>query len=240
MNIIKTKKLNNLQYYPVFSKKEQIFLHHTGGLSAQSAIDWWNQTPEHVGTSFIIDRDGTIYEVFPRENWAYHLGIKNDDNLLEKSSIGIELVAAGPLYKENDGKFYFYPIYPSKLIKKVINPEDIWELKEGWRGSKYYHKYTDAQITSLIELIKELIQEFGIEVQKDIKDFHIYNEIIYSQHLKGIWSHSSVRQDKNDIVPHQDLIDKLSTLLPIEQSTQMVSNQVKPFTRLESIKNRRK
>src|SRR3972149_4662478 len=104
MEINKTKRLNNLQYYPKANQKTMIFWHHTAGTTAQGAIDWWNQTPVAVGTAYLIDRDGTIFEVFDPKLWAYHLGVKNDDDYIEKNSIGIEIVAAGQLYLEKDGK----------------------------------------------------------------------------------------------------------------------------------------
>jgi len=208
MEINKTKILSNLQYYPKVTHKDSIFLHHTAGMNADGAISWWNQTPDKVGTAYVIDRDGTIFETFPPDRWGYHLGIVDDDNYMEKHSVGIEIVAAGQLYKEGE-KYMFYPLSPNKTAAKEIPLADVLILPTEWRGFKYYHAYTEKQISSTIELISSLISTFGIKVQDNLKDFFEYNDLIYKNHLPGIWSHSSVRKDKVDIVPYKSFLDKI-------------------------------
>jgi len=59
-----------------------------------------------VGAHFVIDRDGTITQAIPLENWAYSLGLAKVDNwkyksLWEKGAIAIELVAYGGLTNKN-------------------------------------------------------------------------------------------------------------------------------------------
>lgn len=211
MEIIKSKRLKNDQFYPTAVSKDQIFWHHTAGLTADGAINWWNQTPDHVGVAYVIDRDGKIYEVFDPKCWGYHLGVKGDDDQIEKKSIGIEIVAGGQLYKENDD-FIFYPLYPNKTAGKKIDPKEVWEITgEGWRGFNYYHAYTDEQIESLIGLTKQLMASFGIKIQENFEgiEFFQFNPLIYTRHLNGVWSHSSVRTDKNDIVPHEIFLSKI-------------------------------
>ena len=127
--------LRNDQYYPAVNKKDSIFLHHTSGSSARGAFDWWNQTPDHVGTAYIIERDGTIYEVFEPNQWGFHLGLKGDDDYMEKHSIGIEIVSLGQLEKVGRD-FIFYPIRESDdaiiLELKVDHTPDeaIAQIKE--------------------------------------------------------------------------------------------------------------
>lgn len=210
MEILKTKRLKNDQFYPLSQNKDQIFWHHTAGLSADGAINWWNQTPDHVGTAYVIDRDGKVYETFDPKCWGYHLGVKGDDDQIEKKSIGIEIVSGGQLYKNNDD-FFFFPLYPNKAGFKQIDPKEVWEMEDEWRGFKYYHSYTDAQIESLIALTKQLIVDFKIKVQENFEgiEFYNFNDDIYKQHLQGIWSHSSVRNDKNDIVPYKPFLEKI-------------------------------
>lgn len=216
LSINKSKALKKVQYYPTVDKKDSIFIHHTAGTSAQGALSWWDQTPDVVGTAYVIERDGTIYEAFDPSFYAYHLGIKDDDNYMEKHSIGIEIVSAGQLYKEADGKYYFYPLYPSKNGAKVIPESEVWAVD--WRGYKHYHAYTDKQIESTINLIKHLCQKFGIKIQSNLEKFWEYNPEIYKKHITGLWSHSSVRSDKNDIIPHLPFIQKLISSLGQPQS----------------------
>lgn len=210
MKIVK-KPLQNNQFYSEAQTKSAIVFHHTAGLTAQGAIDWWNQTPEKVGTAYVIDRDGTIYECFSPEKWGYHLGIKKHNGTpFEQHSIGIELVAAGQLKKDKE-KFYFLPLAPSTTGAKEIPKEQVWEMPVEWKGNKYYHAYTDAQITALIELTKDLMTKFGIKVQPTFNKFYQFNDDVIVKNMPGIWSHSTVREDgKTDIVPYPAFLKKLS------------------------------
>ena len=208
MEIIK-KYLSNGQYLTHEYEKTSVFLHHTCGLTAEGAWAWWNETPERVGTPFIIDRNGKIIECFNPKIWAYHLGIRGDDNYHEKHSVSIELVSGGGLYLDN-GEFRFYPLYPNKLYYTVIPKKDVCELEKPWRGFKYYHKYSDEQIGALKELLLWILSEFpSIEIQNPLGDFWEYNPDVVDNHLKGVWSHSTVRPDKSDIFPYLPLIAML-------------------------------
>lgn len=208
MEIVK-KHLTNGQYLTHEYEKKSIFLHHTEGTNAMSAWRWWNSTPDRVGTAYIIDRDGTIVECFDPKYWAFHLGIHNDDNWHEKHSINIELVSAGKLYQE--GKhFRFYPLYPNKLRYTTIPKSEVEELRRDWRGYKYYHKYTEAQMDSVKWLMKEIVVKFPtIKANTDLKSFQEYNSDVIKDHLPGIWSHSTVRRDKTDIYPGPDVLKSL-------------------------------
>lgn len=220
LQINRTKRLNNVQFYPQVIKKTQIFWHHTAGTNADGAIAWWNQTPEHVGVAYVIDRDGTIYEVFDPKCWAYHLGIpasKGGDGKDDQDSIGIEIVSAGWVNKEIDGTFTFYPLFPNKSGGQKIPASDVWDLGEGneWRGYRYFQKYSDKQIDSLINLTKKLVEDFGIEIQPSLKDFWVYNKDVITKHLPGLWSHTTVLMEKSDIIPQKDFIQKvISSLTP--------------------------
>lgn len=209
MEIVK-KHLQNLQYYPEFTNKNMVFWHHTAGTSAEGALSWWNQTPEKVGTSYIIERDGTIIEAFEPTKWAYALGVKGDDDFIEKHSIGIELVAVGQVYPEGS-EFAFYPLFPSKVGRKPIPASDVVTLDKPWRGFKHYQKYTDKQIESLIWLTKKLMEDFKIPLQANFKNFFEFNPDVAATniHTPGIWGHTTVRQDKNDVVPYPEFLKKV-------------------------------
>ncbi len=209
--INKSRKLRNDQFYPEVHVKDSIFLHHTAGTTAAGAIDWWNQTPDHVGVAYVIDRDGTIFETFDDTRWGYHLGVKGDDNYMEKHSIGIEIVAAGDLEKIGDD-FYFFPLKPLRTQRKLIPASDVITLKKEWRGSKYYQKYTDEQIAALAELIPYLIAKHKMPIEKIAKNWMDYQPEILKEHTPGIWSHTSVREDKNDVMNQPELLEMLAGL----------------------------
>jgi len=211
MDIVK-KHLTNGQYLTQEYEKTSGFLHHTIGTNAMSAWRWWNSTPERIGTPYIIDRDGSIIECFNPKMWAYHLGVVGDDNFQEKHSINIELVAAGPL-REVDGEFRFYPLWPNKLRYTVIPEEEVYSFKKPWRGFEHWHIYTEDQLESLSWLLGRLALDFPtLNFENDPEKIFEYNSDVLKNHLPGIWTHASVREDKSDPFPYQPLIKSLKKL----------------------------
>lgn len=205
MKIVK-KHLDSSQYYPRQYEKKSIFLHHTAGTTAKGAWSWWNQTPARVGTAYIVDRDGTIWECFEPEAYGFHLGVKGDDNWQEKHSVGIELVSAGGVYKEGE-EFIFYPLFPNKSAITIIPKDEVAECK--WKGFDYFHKYTDAQIEATVELIEFLSKKFDIKIQEKIGDIFEFDQSVIDEHKSGLFTHNTVRKDKVDTFPQRELVEAL-------------------------------
>jgi hypothetical protein len=80
------------QYMQEKTAKNQIILHHSVGGSAQSSINTWLQDPQRVCTHFIIERNGTAYQLFSLDYWGYHLYVASPGN-----KVDIE-------FKKNDGQ----------------------------------------------------------------------------------------------------------------------------------------
>ena len=192
---IKKLPLKSDQYYPTAQKKTHIILHHTAGGSAASSVAGWAATPEHIATPYIIDRDGTIYETYSPEFWAYHLGVKGA-TWLEKASIGIEICSYGQLTPNVAGELLTY-------TKKVIPKEKA--AKVSFRGFEYYEAYTPEQIAALKQLLPYLMDRFKIQPQADRKNFWEYREP--KTLPPGIWSHTTVRKDKVEIIPQKEIVD---------------------------------
>ena len=194
---VKKLLLHEDQYYHSREKKTHIFLHHTAGGSALSTIQWWNQTKDRVGTAFIIERDGTIYQVFESWQWAYALGVKGATDL-EKASIQIEICSWGGLTIK-DNKYFNY-------AGKEVRPENVVHAEGEYRGSKHFESYTGLQIVSLGNLLKHLKLEYSINI-RPIPKFWEYRD--WKTLLPGVWSHTTVRKDKQDIFPQAQLVDML-------------------------------
>jgi len=83
----------NFGVYGEMEKVNNIILHHTGGDSMRSAVAEF-QRPQKGGykhgSQFIIDRDGTIYNLAPEKSVMYHAGTTSGPTNL--NSIGIEIV----------------------------------------------------------------------------------------------------------------------------------------------------
>lgn len=193
MDINRTLRLSEDQYYKIEHPKKQIVLHHTVGGSAKSTFNWWLQDPLKIGVAYIIDRDGTIYEVFDPKYWALHLGLKTANNLVaNEQAIGIEIASEGGLVKKADGKLYAFD--GRQIVKDVYV-----DLGYEWRGYQYFDAYEDKQIDSVIFLLDKLSKDFSIPNKCTTHDQNRFDTDLLK--FNGVITHCNVRMDKTDVHP---------------------------------------
>lgn len=223
IDVIKLVEFPDDQYIKEETQKVQIYLHHTAGNSNPfNVVEDWARTEERIATAFIIGgrppkgigqwKDGQIVQCFSSKHWAHHLGIKANSVPpkskapleIAKKSIGIEICNWGWVSKRPDGKFINY-------VGGIMNPDEIIDLGFNYKGYRFWHNYTDAQISSVKELLKFLCEKWKIpSVYKGTEIFDI--DVRAFQGEPGIWTHNSVRKDKTDIYPHPKIIEMLKTL----------------------------
>ena len=134
------------------------------------------------------------------------MGIKGDDDWNEKHSIGIELVSMGGLKFSHETKQWVD--YKGRVIPTNL----VIPFPKGYRSSFGFQAYTDQQVESTIALIKYLKDKFPSIVTDNLKSnpkFWEYNEKVITNKIPGIWSHTTVRKDKQDIFPQANLIEQL-------------------------------
>jgi len=202
--------------------KTQVVLHHTvSGDGITGDLKTWEQW-RAVSTCMIIDRDGTINQLFSSKYWSYHLKAGNTD--LDRHSISIELDNWGGLIrgdgtlkqfgKRTDGSpnmvktknARYYATYGNSVSCPVTYYED------GFRGYNYFETYTDEQLKSTGELLLLWKDRYGIPLT--------YHEDMWdvSKNAKsgvpGVWSHVSYRTPaaKQDCHPQAELISMLKTI----------------------------
>ena len=126
---ISDKILEKGEYVEEKTTKNTIYLHHTAGSHrADWTIDGWNKDRTstnarlRVATAFVIGgpdkmgtdkdgMDGKVFRAYNEDFWAHHLGLKTENNsILNRQSIGIEICNYGPLTKTKDGKFLTYVV----------------------------------------------------------------------------------------------------------------------------------
>ncbi|MEK6829157.1 MAG: peptidoglycan-binding protein, partial [Nanoarchaeota archaeon] len=199
------------QYLKQTTEKDKIFIHYTvSGPDAKSVLKYWDGNSERVSTAFVISgrgvEDGKIYEAFNPDYWSFHLGVKGTKGRLDKSSVGIEICAWGRIDKKGDK---FYNAYGGE-----VPANEVYTLKDKWRGNLYFHAYSDKQLESLEKLLMWIINEYNIPVQniEFNKDWAEYNEKVMSEKSPGIWTHTNVRLDKQDTYPDQRIFDLLNRI----------------------------
>jgi N-acetyl-anhydromuramyl-L-alanine amidase AmpD len=217
---IKQVPLAETQYFKQEVTKKQIVLHHTAGNSSGVAtISNWNTDDRgRIATCVTISGpgnktslDGEICQAFSSKHWAYHLGVKQEVFRafkvpyveLDKHSIGIEICNWGQLESRN-GKFYNY-------VDREVAADQVTELPLVYKGYRYFHKYSDAQIQSVKDLLLYWKTQYGINLTYDYDQMFTVN----TKALKGengLYSHNSYRKDKIDIYPCPRMIEILKTL----------------------------
>jgi len=218
---IKQVPLKESQYFKEQTKKVQIVLHHTAGnSSAPATIKMWDADDRgRIATCIVISGkglskdtyDGEICQAFSSKNWGYHLGLKQDVfrakgvpyKSIDPIAIGIEICNWGPLTLKSDNKYYNY-------VDRPVPNDQVCELSVPYKGHKYYHAYTDAQIESVRQLLLYWGELYNIDLT--------YNEDIWDLSVRalkgenGVFTHNSYRKDKSDVSPQPKLIQMLKSL----------------------------
>jgi hypothetical protein len=210
-------QVNWSKFYKTEHIKNQIALHHTvSGPGIEGDLKTWKDFSAHISTCTIIDRDGTVNQLFSSRYWGYHLGAGNAK--LDQGSIGIEIDSWGGLILGDGGvrKFGKRNIQTRKdvLYNVYGGVVDVpaTHYPGGWRGYEYYESYTYEQIRSVGKLLLLWSKTYNIPLT--------YNEDMWDVSQRalagapGVWAHVSYRpaSDKQDVHPDPNLIDMLRTL----------------------------
>lgn len=209
--------LPSSQYVNEVTEKDFIVLHHTVGGDSTSTYAYWLGNKERVATHFLIDRDGTIIQCVPLDNWAYHIYISSPGNQIpkefrklgsqyDKRSIGIELCNLGQVTLKNG---VFYDIY-----KRAISADKVVTVPK-YKGYEYWEGYTPAQIKSLESLLIDLLERFP-KIKSKLKDvnYRTFTQVQQSalNMNEAIVFHTTLRVDKFDLYPNDQIINMLNNL----------------------------
>lgn len=174
----------------------KIALHYTAGYSAESAIAWWNKTPERVATPFVIDLDATVYQCHDPKHYAWHLGLGSHP--IEMATLGIEIVNLGFLTKRGDKLFDDY----KKPFCSLDEKDKYYEVPNAlWRQQKYFARYSSKQIEAVAQTVRQMCAQFDIRKEllspPNIEAF--CPNLIPT--FRGIFSHQNVINWKLDVGP---------------------------------------
>jgi len=205
MNIDKTKyRLPKGKFFADTHTKDMIVLHFTAGSTTSGAFASWMSQKINIGTPYILDPDGTVYEIFDPKCWAYHLGMTgpHQENWKhDKRSVPIEVVNFGPLKLVGD-TLYSWPNGYKNVYCKLTDADRY--VKKSYRGFDYYAAFTDAQKVALVELVKHISDEFKIPMDLPPADKLEKFDTAFFKDWKGIASHQNFRSDKFDMGPAWD------------------------------------
>ena len=233
-NWIERHLLPDDEYIKKLTSKKWIFLHHTAGRhNPKATIDQWAKDQRgRIGTHYVIgglpasadvakltekqqEWDGRVLQAIDDLHWGYHLGAVKSSKM-HKQSLSIEICSAGFL-TERDGKFYTW-------YGEVVHPSQVVRLDTAYRGTKYYHAYSEAQIKALKALLLKLADKHDINLRSGIVEalrqnptdpYHRafeFSEYASAGNVMGVLTHGQVRKDKSDVQPQKELIQMLIKL----------------------------
>ena len=204
--------LNAGQFVNSVSNKTHVVWHGTMGRTrltpyngnpgqATSSIDGWNSDSlGRVGSTYLVDRAGTVYRCFDERYWIFHLGLSGTNGRYDKTSVGIEIANELNLI-ENDGKYYAF----DKIHRNCEFVGDVHS--ETWRGARHWAEMEEEQIDKTIELTLEICERNNI-------DPVFYYPSTIKRHPRcfnnaTILCHSNCRTDKKDLLLRPWVWDKI-------------------------------
>jgi len=124
-------------------------VHFTAGAYGLSELDLAKQ---RFYTYLLLDHAGTVHQGFPLNRWGSHAGESSwpgvDDKAVSKHLLGIEVDCAGLLTPIGEGRFQtWWGVRMDAKDIRVVN-EKTGNIKPG-----AYHKFTEAQEKSLVDLL---------------------------------------------------------------------------------------
>ena len=199
-----TLVLPSKEYFPEPVAKDLIILHFTAGRNARGAFDTWMNNPDHVATAYIVDTDGTIYELFDPTFWAFHLGVKGSGGAHDRRSVGIEIANVGPL-KPSPGDPSQLNWWPNDWGTRWcrMDEQDRY-LRATYRRIDFFAPFPEPQVESVARLVHHLCERFHIPKTVPSTSRREECDLSFFGSYQGVATHQNFRQDKWDIGPAFD------------------------------------
>lgn len=142
----------------------------------------------------------------PKGYWAWHLGVGRWD--LDSSAIGIELCSYGWLKKVGD---QYYNAYDGE-----VSANKVYDFgTKPFKWNRYYEKYTDAQLQSLVKLLGYLMGFYDIPLDKEsFKNQSAFqlNKKAFQAQTKGVFTHNTFLLGKSDICPQDNILAAIDSV----------------------------
>jgi N-acetylmuramoyl-L-alanine amidase len=143
---LKSAPSRNFDDRPIGTPIDTLVLHYTGMQSADAAIGRLRDPVAHVSSHYVIDEDGTVWQLVDEAHRAFHAGISfwRGHETLNGRSIGIEIV--------NPGHEWGYRPFP---------PAQMRAVKELCHGILARHPITPINIVGHSDIAPDRKQDPG-------------------------------------------------------------------------------
>lgn len=172
-------------FYKETPAKQRVVVHFTAGY-LKGDIAALTKKDNHVSTPFVVARDGTIYNLFSSKYWSYHLGKGAAGGNQEMSSSAVAIELSNVAYLRPKGNDLVDP-YGAQYCT-LDDREAYVKLDKPYRGYTYFATFTDAQYTSLINLLRYLTRTYNIPAAflDESKRYDVYANVAG---FRGITTH---------------------------------------------------
>ena len=138
--------------------------------------------------TYSIARDGSVFQHYDPKYYTDFMGDKD----IDKKSISIVLENMGML---------FYDFESNKYLNWIHDEcSDEFKYERKWNGHTYWEGYSEEQYNSTVELCKNLIEEFDMEL--DCLGFNVFYDDTVK--FEGIVCRSNYDSDYTDLNPSFD------------------------------------
>ena len=187
-----TYKLTKSNYTPQGTTKSKIVIGSTYSTGMSHYNGWVNRlNGNYTKTAmFTVSINGTVYQHFSPLFFS-NLMLEPE---LNENSITILLENEGWLVKDltNENRYINY-------VGHIYNRKDS-VIEKRWRGQTYWAPFTNKQVTSTVELIVELCENFDIQMEVVSHNTNFDNAYDFN----GILYRSNFEQHYTDISPAWD------------------------------------
>ena len=185
---------------PIYTKRvmpvTRIVIHYTAGYTAQEAVDVLTTIKRQASAHYVIDRDGTVFQLVKEADVAGHAGCIESEMLaggkcympdMNQESIGIEVTNLGCIYdtvKRTDSDYTcFNGCTFSGSDCKCQSGKSCWEI------------YPEKQIDVLAKLTAEIAKRWNIPIDRE--------------HIIGHYEVVSWKIDPGPAFPWDEFIQKV-------------------------------
>lgn len=142
-------------------RPDTIVIHYTGGSTTEGAVSALCSEIHGASAHLVIGRKGEINQLVPFNTIAWHAGVskhlESGRTGLNKYSIGIELVNAGPLEAVGNNRFVSW-------FRKIYHLEEVVYAKHrNEQTERYWQLFTEEQITACMQICQLLRIHYPIQ-----------------------------------------------------------------------------
>lgn len=179
-------------YFKETSLKERIVLHFTAGY-LKGDIGVLSAPGNHVSVPYVIGRNGEIFRLWDDSYWSYHLGpgASGGNREMSQQSIGIEISNIGWLNKVGQNLVSSYS--NTDVYCSLADTAHYTKLSTPYREKTYFATFTEAQYTSLTNLLKYLLAKYPAIQAKLLDESLRYLYLDKPSTYKCIMSHVNFR-----------------------------------------------